>query len=134
MKKSIIATAAEVVLSKILIIDDEDIARRMFRIMLEREGHEVAEASNGNEGLERIRDFKADLVITDIVMPEKEGIETIKDLRKEFPEVKIIAISGGGRITPDAYLEVAESMGADASFEKPIRREKLVKAVEELLK
>ena len=89
----------------ILIIDDDDQIRRVLRKTLERDGYDVADAPNGKEGIRLYRENPADLVITDIIMPEKEGIETIRELRRDFPEVKIIAISGGGRIGPDSYFK-----------------------------
>jgi CheY-like chemotaxis protein len=82
---------------RILIIDDEDQFRSMLRRVLERASYEVVEAQDGNEGIQRCREAPMDLIITDILMPGKEGLETIMDLRREFSQVKIIAISGGGR-------------------------------------
>jgi len=117
----------------ILVIDDDDQFRGMLREMLERAGYEVADAPNGKEGIRLYRENPADLVVTDIIMPEKEGIETIMDLRREFPEVKIIAMSGGGRIDPEEYLHMAEKLGAKRTFAKPVEREELLKAVGEVL-
>ncbi len=117
----------------ILIIDDDHQVRAMLRQMLEREGYEVMEACDGAEGVRLYREQQADIIILDIIMPNKEGIETIADLKMEFPEVKIIAISGGGRIGPEAYLEVAEGFGALRIFTKPVEREKLLTTVRELL-
>jgi len=74
-----------------------------------------------------------DLIITDIVMPKKEGIETIVELRRDFPEVKIIAMSGGGNLGPDTYLQMAKGLGAMRTLTKPIKREDFLKAVWELL-
>ena len=84
-------------MARILIIDDEEKFRKMLRQMLERAGHEVVEAPDGKEGVKLYREKLTDLIITDIFMPEKEGIQTIKELKRDFPEAKIIAISGGGR-------------------------------------
>ncbi len=97
------------------------------------EGHEVVNASNGKEGIKLFRENGADLIITDIVMPEKEGLETIMELRKGYPDVKIIAISGGGRVDPESYLTMAEKMGASRTLTKPFEREELLEAVRELL-
>jgi YesN/AraC family two-component response regulator len=77
--------------------------------------------------------FKPDLVITDIIMPEKEGLETIFELRKKYPGIKIIAISGGGRISPDGYLPSAKLLGADMVFQKPLIPKEFIAAVSKLL-
>jgi CheY-like chemotaxis protein len=117
----------------ILIIDDEAMIREMFRRILELEGYAVSEAAEGNEALARCREQCPDLIITDLIMPDKEGIETIIEIRRDFPETKIIAISGGGRVTAREYLELAETFGADRSLSKPIGREELLAAVRALL-
>ncbi|MBW2064289.1 MAG: response regulator [Deltaproteobacteria bacterium] len=120
-------------MSRILVIEDDPKIRKVLRKLLEREGHDVEEASDGLEGLRLYRKKPADLVITDIIMPRKEGLETILDLRREFPDVKIIAISGGGRLGPHLYLEVAEGFGAFRVFSKPFDLEELQGAILELL-
>jgi len=117
----------------ILVIDDEVQIRALLREMLERAGYEVMDAPDGEEGIRLYRENPADLVITDIIMPKKEGLETIVDLRAEFPEVKIIAISGGGTIGPDSYLQIAEGFGAIRIFTKPFKMEELLAAIQELL-
>ena len=117
----------------ILVIDDDDQVRGMLREMLGRAGYEVADAPNGKEGIRLYRQNPADLVITEIIMPEKEGIETIMDLRREFPGVKIIAMSGGGSIGPEDYLYMARRLGANRTFAKPLERDELLKAVGELI-
>ena len=117
----------------ILVIDDDVQIRALLRQMLERAGHEVMDAPDGDEGITLYRENPADLVITDIIMPKKEGLETIIDLRAEFPEVKIIAISGGGTIGPSSYLQVAEGFGAIRIFTKPFKMEELLAAIQELL-
>ena len=93
-------------MSKILVIDDDKNIRSLLRDFLERDGYEVMEAENGKVGLKLFRENGADLVITDLIMPEKEGIETIRELRRDFSDVKIIAISGGGAIGPETYLQM----------------------------
>jgi len=120
-------------LAHILIIDDDDDVRMNLREMLENEGYRVADASDGKKGMRLFRKSPADLVITDIFMPEQEGLETVKELRKDFPTVKIIVISGRGRLDPEPYLEIAERFGADKTLAKPFRREDLLRAVDELL-
>ena len=120
-------------MASILIIDDDAQFRAMLRQMLSRAGYEVLEASNGKEGMRIYRDKPADLVITDLIMPEKEGIETISDLRREFPDVKIVAISGGGKMGPDDYLHGAKLIGAERIFTKPLEREEILEAVKKLI-
>ncbi len=118
---------------RILIIDDDDQIRILLRQVMEWAGHEVIEAADGREGMIQQRKQQADLVITDLIMPEQEGLETITLLRKEYPLVKIIAISGGGRIGPDAYLPAAQELGADRVFSKPFDVRELATTVKELL-
>jgi len=121
-------------MAHILIIDDDAQLLAMLRQTLKRDGHEVVEASDGKEGLRRYRENPTDLIITDLIMPEKEGIETIIEIRRDFPDVKIIAISGGGRVDPGQYLSIAKSFGVQYTFAKPVERKEFLKAVRELLK
>jgi two-component system cell cycle response regulator CpdR len=120
-------------MGKILIIDDEPYILLMLKKMLEKAGYEVDLAANGREGLELFVKESADLVITDIIMPDKEGLELILEMKKLSPELKIIAISGGGRISPESYLECARHFGAERVFQKPFRQQELVSAVGELM-
>ena len=120
-------------MARILIIDDEDQPRRMLQQVLIRAGYEVIEARDGNQGLQLFRASPTDLIITDILMPEKEGLETIIDLRREFPAVKIIAISGGGRTGNLNFLEVAKRLGAQRTLQKPFELQEMIAAVRELL-
>jgi DNA-binding NtrC family response regulator len=119
--------------ARILIIDDEEQIREMLRQMLTREGYEVAVADNGKEGMKICREQEIDLIITDIIMPEKDGIEMILELRHDFPQLKVIAISGGGRLGPDGYLEMAQKLGAHRTFFKPFNRKEILGAVRDLL-
>jgi DNA-binding response OmpR family regulator len=120
--------------ARILVIDDDEQIRAMLRQMLERSGYKVAEAPDGKEGIRLFREKPADLVITDLIMPWGEGIETIMELKRDFPRVKVIAISGGGMFRPDDYLLAAKEFGADRTFTKPVKQNELLKAVRELLK
>ena len=120
-------------MARILVIDDDDQILRTLHQVLEMEGHEVVDASNGKEGMRLFREQGAGLIITDIVMPEKEGLETIMELRRDFPDIKIIAISGGGRVDPESYLTLAKGFGALRTLAKPFEREELLVAVRELL-
>ena len=121
-------------MARILIIDDESQIRSMLRLMLERVGYEIAEAPDGIEGIRRYRENPADLIITDLIMPNKDGIGMIIDLKKEFPKVKIIAMSGGGVNRPEGYLDGAKKLGATRTLTKPIDRDEMLKAVKDTLK
>ena len=119
-------------MARILIIDDDVQILKMLRKTLEHEGHEVIDAANGNKGLRLYREDPTDLIITDIIMPEKEGIETIVELRREFPEVKIIAMSGGGHGEAESYLHMAKGLGAQRTLTKPFGMEELLEAIRAL--
>ena len=121
-------------MARILIIDDESQIRSMLRLMLERVGYEVVEAPDGIEGIRQYREKPADLIITDLIMPNKDGIGMIIDLKKEFPNVKIIAMSGGGVNRPEGYLDGAKKLGASCTLTKPIDREEMLMAVKDTLK
>ncbi len=120
-------------MARILIIDDEDELRAILCKMLEQAGHEVSEAANGAQGLQVYEQDPTDLVITDIIMPEKEGVETIIALRRADPGLPIIAISGGGRVEATDVLSMARKLGARRTLSKPFRREQLLEAVQECL-
>ena len=120
-------------MARVLLIDDEEQVRKLIREVLEEAGHEVAEARNGREGTKLYEANPADLVITDLVMPEQEGLETITGLRRRFPAVKIIAISGAQQKLGLDLLYVAEKLGAIRTMEKPFDVRKLLALVEELL-
>lgn len=116
---------------KILIIDDDTRIRNLFRMWLEREGFEVFEAENGMEGVKVQRTKLMDLIICDLIMPVQEGIETITQIKSEYPDVGIIAISGGGKIGPDSYLSVAEHLGAWRVFTKPVDMRLMMATIKE---
>lgn len=118
---------------RILIIDDDSSVRAMISAALSDEGYEVSEAADGMEGMKSYQNSPTDLVITDLVMPGKEGLETIIELRREFPEVKVIAISGGTRYGSDTNLRAAERLGARQILSKPFKIPALLKAVREAL-
>lgn len=121
-------------MARILLIDDDEQVLDMLYESLTREGYDVLRASNGEQGLRLYRQEPVDLIITDIIMPEKEGIETIIELRRDFPDVKIIAMSGGGRIGTKDYLHLAKIFGVQRTFTKPVAREQLLDAIKALLK
>lgn len=121
-------------MAKILIIDDEDQYRSTLKKMLEKAGYnEIEEAANGSAGLKIFQRHHFDLVITDIIMPEKEGIETIVELLRIDPRIKIIAMSGGGRIGPENYLELARHLGAGKTLAKPFKQAELLQLVQETI-
>ena len=117
----------------ILVIDDDESIRVLLRTILEREGYRVVDAHEGHEGLKQFRENPTDLVITDLIMPGKEGIETIRELRQKFPGVKIIAVSGGGRIGPSSYLKMAKGVGALRTLSKPFDKTVLLEVVKEVI-
>jgi DNA-binding NtrC family response regulator len=118
----------------ILIIDDETQIRSMVRLILERAGYTVIEAQDGIEGIRAFREKPADLILTDLIMPNKDGIGMIIELKKEFPAVKIIAMSGGGLNRPEGYLRGAQKLGAACTLSKPLNRNDLLRAVRDTLK
>ena len=120
-------------MARILLIDDDDSVRMVLLLTLKHFGHTVVEARNGNEGLELFRHGGADLLITDIVMPEKDGLEVLMNLKRSQPSLKIIAISGGGRNSAEDYLQIARLMGASKVLAKPFTADVLMAAVNELL-
>jgi CheY-like chemotaxis protein len=120
-------------MAAILMIDDDAAVRRMARLSLERAGHDVAEASNGAEGARLFNSSTFDLVITDVFMPEMDGIETIRELRARHPSIRILAISGGGSARASGPLEDAHMLGADDVLAKPFDAARLVRAVDALL-
>ena len=120
-------------MARILIIDDEDQSRDMLSQVLSRAGYDVSTACDGNEGIELFRAVVADLIITDILMPGKEGLETIMELRRDFPEVKIVAMSGGGRTGNLNFLDIAERLGAQRTLQKPFHLQEVLQVVQEVL-
>jgi DNA-binding response OmpR family regulator len=131
MKATAISPA--VVGRRVLVIDDEETVRNVIRDALQFKGFVVAVAADGIEGLRDFRAEPAEVVICDMLMPEKEGIETIHDLRQEWPEVKIIAMSGGGMSGSMDGLKFAKRLGADATLAKPFSMDELFAAVDRLL-
>ena len=119
-------------MSRVLVVDDNEDVRGVIRCLLEDEGYDVTEAGNGAEALTRFAEAPADAVVMDIIMPEKEGLETIRELKKIDANVGVIAISGGGRIGPGCYLESAQWLGAAYVFSKPLDHAKFLDAVREL--
>lgn len=117
----------------VLVIDDESQIRGLLRKVLEREGYSVTEASDGVEGCREYLRAKPDLVITDLTMPEKNGLETIRELVADNPQVRIIAISGGGQRFPEYFLDKAAKEGARLLLTKPFSNQQLLTAVSQAL-
>ncbi len=115
---------------RVLVIEDETALRQTIRRMLESAGHEVVEAENGRSGIEAFRKHRLDAVVTDIIMPNKEGIETIRDIRALDARIRIVAISGGGRTRNFDFLRIAGKLGATATLAKPFKRDQLLACVE----
>ena len=116
--------------STILVADDDAALRASLVRLLSENGHVVIEAANGQEAIDRIRAGGVDLLITDLVMPVKEGIETIQELHFSHPQLPIVAISSGFQWT---YLKAARMLGASATLAKPIEPEQLLTTIRELL-
>ncbi len=120
-------------MARILLINDEELVRATLRKILETAGHDVVDAADGRVGLERYRENPADVVITDIIMPQMEGIEMILTLKQEYPDAKIIAISGGGEIDKRTLLTWASKIGAQDVLAKPFKSKEIVDAVRRVL-
>ena len=117
-------------MSRILVIDDDKFVRTSIRAVLEGAGHEVSDASDAETGLGMQRDNPFDIAIVDLIMPNKEGLETIRELKRDFPGLPIIAISGGGDIVRKNYFQAAELFGASMTLEKPFDGGDLLAALE----
>jgi CheY-like chemotaxis protein len=120
-------------MAHILIIDDDPPMRRMLRQALEREGYGVIEAQDGHEGLQYYRAAPTDLIITDILMPDKEGLETIMELRQDFPRARIIAISGGTKLGRLNFLAMAQKLGAQYTLQKPFSLQEMLEIIRQAL-
>lgn len=120
-------------MNSILLVDDDLQVLDVMSEMLRMEGYEVHVAENGNQAVEQVSNTAVDLIITDLIMPEKEGLETIADIRKNDSKLPIIAISGGGRVGPNDYLETARFIGANATLAKPFARAELMDTIDSLL-
>jgi CheY-like chemotaxis protein len=121
-------------MARVLLIDDVEDIRHTMSIVLRREGHEVVEAADGLEGIRRLREGPVDLLITDVLMPGADGIEVIKQARQNAPDLKVIAMSGGGDRLPAGFsLKMAQAFGAEAVLYKPFENAELLATVRSVL-
>lgn len=120
-------------MQRILVIDDDEFVRNVIHRMLEQEGFEIFSASGGNEGLQLARQHRFDLVILDVVMPDKGGIETIVELRQLYPDQKAIVMSGRVPVEAESFRVLARQMGASIVIPKPFDRQTLVDAIKQAL-
>ena len=120
-------------MKRILVIDDDIKIAELIKIWLEEAGYEVQIATNGQEGLKIQREEPADLIITDIFMPHREGTGVLVDVYDEFPETKVIVISGGGASSKVDYLELAKLLGAVKVFQKPFDLKELLETVQSVI-
>ena len=118
---------------RILVVDDDGDVRDLVCRMLEQDGYEAVPAKDGSQALERFGLLPPDLVITDVVMPEVDGLEVLLKLRSLAPEAATMVMSGGGRVQPDIYLETARRLGARAVLRKPFTRAEMLDAVHKIL-
>lgn len=115
---------------RILVVDDEEVVRNVLRAKLESCGYQVVEASDGKQAIQRLNEGICEVLITDILMPEKDGLETLMHVRRAQPDVKVIVITGAGN---DLYLDNARGLGASRVFAKPFELEEIAAAVKELM-
>jgi CheY-like chemotaxis protein len=120
-------------MSGVLIVEDDKELREMISISLARRKHTIIEAINGKEAIIHFKPSLTDLVVTDLIMPEEDGLKVIMKLKELKPSLKIIAISGGGKAGPGSYLNLAKALGADAIYSKPFSINELISKIEELL-
>jgi DNA-binding NtrC family response regulator len=120
-------------MAKILLVEDDDAVRDMLTQMLTRAKHLVESAVDGENALAILKAFKPDIMVTDIIMPRKSGTELIEEVKRNLPELEIIAISGGGRSDPIGYLDLSEELGAAVSFAKPVDNQALLASIDLLL-
>jgi DNA-binding response OmpR family regulator len=119
--------------ARILLIDDEPALRDLFKALLEAQGHEVAIAEHGRAAMEILRQQPFDLVMTDVLMPEQDGIETIVQIRSHWPKLRVLAMTGGGHLDAHYYLRVAKNLGATSLLQKPFSADELLHAIRGLL-
>jgi CheY-like chemotaxis protein len=117
----------------VLLVEDDKELREMLKMSLLRSGYTVMEAENGKDAIVHFKPLVTDLVVTDLIMPEEDGLKVVIKLRELKPSIRIIAISGGGKVGPGSYLNLAKALGADAIFSKPFSINDLISKIELLL-
>ena len=120
-------------MATIMVVDDDPQVRELLATVLRMDGHEVTQACDGVEAVALCHAHAPDLAVIDLIMPQKEGIETIRELRREYPDMRILAISGGGLRGTGPYLQLAERLGADMGMPKPLLPDAFSAAVADLL-
>lgn len=120
-------------MAKILLIDDEHMVRELLSQVLTRAGYDVVTAENGSAAYGLCQFADIDLIITDIIMPEMDGLELIQEMQQRYPKMKIIAMSGGGRCSPQDYLEISNALGVSATLAKPFANKELLAMVKDVL-
>jgi DNA-binding response OmpR family regulator len=124
----------DISMKKIVIVEDDQVIRESLKEFLEINGYEVMAIESSIDLLQKISSFKPDILITDIIMPDKDGIEIIIETKKYLPNIRLIAISGGGRIDSESYLNTAKYLGADATLKKPFSHKELLDCILNLTK
>ena len=127
------ASALGMGMARILVVDDDSMVREALRALLTVKGHDVVLASDGRHAMAACAAMPVDLAIVDILMPDKDGIETIREVRRGYPRTRIIAISGGSQVRDTDFLGMAEKLGADRIFQKPVEPRALLGAVADCL-
>ena len=117
----------------VLIVEDDKELREMLKMSLLRKNFTVLEAENGKDAITHFKPTITDLVVTDLIMPEEDGLKVVIKLRELKPSIKVIAISGGGKVGPGSYLNLAKALGADAIYSKPFSINDLTAKIEQLL-
>jgi CheY-like chemotaxis protein len=117
----------------VLIVEDDKELRQMLKMMLQRRNFTVLEAENGKSAITHFKPLLTDVVVTDLIMPEEDGLKVVIKLKELKPSLKVIAISGGGKAGPGGYLNLAKALGADAVYSKPFSLNDLVEKIEQLL-
>ena len=120
-------------MAKILLVDDNLELLELHQVFLEQQDHQVTVAPNGLKATQLLKEAAFDIMVTDILMPDKEGIETIMEVCEQYPQMPVIAVSGGGRTNADDYLNMAERLGAARSLSKPFAPSELQRAIEQCL-
>ncbi|MCB0281242.1 MAG: response regulator [Calditrichae bacterium] len=121
-------------LKSLMVVDDDDQLRNLLKEIFSRINYQVITACDGADALKKMMQVKVDLVILDLIMPEKEGIETLSDIRVNYPETKIMAVSGGShQLNAPMLLNIAQTLGADDVLKKPFDLNEIIEAVDKLL-